>query len=134
MHAHALTCTHLRARLGKDVIYAVASADREGGEAPVQEKTVTSLDSRHILAAKQAAARLKSTCRAAFVQARLPLACDELKSSVRPGDPEKQTHTLCHAHRAVERWTCLRMGANVGRAERASDGPSGWPPAHAPPA
>lgn len=72
------------------------SADREGGEASVQAETVTYLDSRHIPPAKYTAARLKSTYRAAFVQARLPLAWDGLESSGRTGDVEKQTHTLAH--------------------------------------
>lgn len=93
MHTHAHLCKHM--------IYAAVSAGREGAEDSVQAETVTYLDSRHILPAKYTAARLKSTYRAEFVQARLPLAWDELESSVRTGDPEKQTHT----HRAVEKWS-----------------------------
>lgn len=75
------------------MIYTVISADREGREASVQAETVTYLDSQHILPAKYTAARLMSTYRGQFVQARLPLAWDELESSGDLNEKRTNTHT-----------------------------------------
>lgn len=87
----------------------------------MQAETVTYLDSRHILPAKYTAARLKSTSRAEFVQARLPLAWDEVESSVRTGELEKQTNTHTHTE---QRKSGAGAAEFVPECERMSDGSS----------
>lgn len=102
----------------------------------MQAETVTYLDSQHILPAKYTAARLMSTYRGQFVQARLPLAWDELESSGDLNEKRTNTHTPTQRRKSGAITAefvpeCELMSADP---ERASDGPlgaAGQRPAHA---